>query len=56
MRPLKVKCARCEAVISARRLEAVPNTRLCVVCQNEVERGMMRGGSGLARRTRCDAP
>ena len=46
MRPLKVKCARCEAVISARRLEAVPNTRLCVVCQNEVERGMVRGEAG----------
>ena len=46
MQPLEVKCARCEAVISAQRLDAVPNTRLCVMCQNEVERGMMRGEAG----------
>ena len=42
MQPIEVKCARCEAVIPVQRLEAVPTTRLCVVCQNEVERGMMR--------------
>lgn len=42
MQPLEVKCARCETVIPAQRLEAAPNARLCVVCQDEVERGMMR--------------
>lgn len=42
MQPIEVKCARCEAVIPVQRLEAVPTTRLCVVCQNEVEKGMMR--------------
>ena len=42
MQPIEVKCARCEAVIPVQRLEAVPTTRLCVSCQNEVEKGMMR--------------
>ena len=42
MQPIEVKCARCEAVIPVQRLEAVPTTRLCVACQNEVEKGMMR--------------
>ena len=42
MQPIEVKCARCEAVIPVQRLEAVPTTRLCIMCQNEVEKGMMR--------------
>ena len=52
MQPLEgrtgVKCVMCEAVIPAQRLEAVPNTRLCVVCQAKVEKGMMRLGASKA--------
>ncbi len=31
-------CSACETIIPARRLNAVPWTRLCVVCQDEADR------------------
>jgi len=36
-----VMCVICEAVIPDRRLEVVPDARLCVMCQDKVERGKL---------------
>jgi len=36
-----VMCVICEAVISDERLKAVPDAKLCVVCQDKVERGIV---------------
>jgi hypothetical protein len=36
-----VWCIICEAVIPKARLEAVPETRICVVCQTKVEKGVI---------------
>jgi DnaK suppressor protein len=34
-------CINCENVIGPKRLEAVPWTRLCIQCQDRLERGLL---------------
>jgi RNA polymerase-binding transcription factor DksA len=36
------RCIRCDAIIPARRLLAVPNTKYCVNCQRKIEQDAQR--------------
>ena len=40
-------CAGCEEDISPKRLAAVPWASFCIVCQEAVDRGSARGGTGI---------
>ncbi len=42
-----VRCVLCEAVIPEQRLEAVPDTRLCMTCQDKLEREIIRPKADL---------